>query len=140
PYSADDIGWLVHTALADLVDSTRQEEIASWRLFHQALSDHLRPSDREQQRQQAITRALEATVPDAPEAGRSWAAADPYVRTHLATHAAGAGLLDPLLDDPSYLVAADPNRLLIALSSLSAPTARLTRAVYRNTFDQLRNC
>jgi hypothetical protein len=67
-------------------------------------------------------------------------AADPYIRTHLATHAGRAGLLASLIDDPGYLIAADPDRLFVALTPLRDPSARMARAVYRDTFDELRSC
>jgi hypothetical protein len=50
-----------------------------------------------------------------------WAHAPFYMRRRLAAHAAAAGLLDGLLEDPGFLVAADPSGLLPVLDSASSP-------------------
>jgi hypothetical protein len=131
-YDQDDIDWILHTPMADLVDEIRDNGTVSCRLFHQALSDHLRgPAELEPQRQRALARTLEATVPERPDhAGGDWACASTYVRTHLATHAAAGGVLDHLLEDPSYVVAADPPRLLRGLLAADSPAVADVRGAY----------
>ena len=132
-YDGDDIDWVLHSTTADLVDETRDNETLTCRLFHQALSDHLRgPAELQRQRQQALAGALEATVPERPDhAGRDWACASTYVRTNLATHAAAAGVLDHLLEDPDYVIAADPPRLLRALPAADSPAVADIRRAYQ---------
>src|SRR5207253_2284779 len=58
--------------------------------------------------------------------------AHPYVRTHLATHAAlcETGRLDALVADPLFLIAADRARLLRNLPAVEAEAAREARHVY----------
>ena len=69
-------------------------------------------------------------------AGHSWKAADAYLRTFLATHAAAVGQLDDLVEDPWFLVAADPEELLATLENAvrAAPVA----AVYRRVAPDLK--
>jgi WD40 repeat protein len=61
----------------------------------------------------------------------SWKAADPYLRIHLAAHAAAIGRLDELLEDPRFLVAADPTGLLEEFGSVhrAAPITQIYRQV-----------
>ncbi|HEV2370943.1 MAG TPA: WD40 repeat domain-containing protein [Streptosporangiaceae bacterium] len=69
-------------------------------------------ADRARAAERAVTGALLATVPSGA-GGRDWAAADPYVRTCLAQHAAAAGqdVLASLVTDCGFLAAADPATL-----------------------------
>ena len=69
-------------------------------------------------------------------AGHSWKAADAYLRTFLAAHAAAVGQLDDLVEDPWFLVAADPEELLATLENAvrAAPVA----AVYRRVAPDLK--
>ena len=67
---------------------------------------------------------LTARVPRTLEATRDWAHAHPYTLRHLATHAAAAGTLDPLLAEAGYLVHADPDTLLPALDAARRPPQR----------------
>jgi len=73
-----------------------------------------------------------------PSGERDWWAAHPYVRVHLATHAARCGRLDELLKDPGFLLAAEPDPLLRALPVVRDQQARRTAAVYRGVVHQLR--
>jgi hypothetical protein len=94
------------------------------RLFHQALADELlaarhRPGD-------------ESLLPDmlTGQAGRTgWQ--EGYACEHVAEHASAAGRLDELLDDPRYLIAVDPARLVPYLDGTQSTMARATAAVYR---------
>jgi hypothetical protein len=79
------------------------------RLFHQALSDELlahRPDCRGDERQ-----LLDALISEIAAVG-GWARAGDYPRQHAADHAAPAGALAGLLEDPHYLVVADFTRLV----------------------------
>jgi V8-like Glu-specific endopeptidase len=93
------------------------------RLFHQALADELllhrhRPSD-----ESALLDALYE------EAARTeWKSV--YIGSHAAEHAALASRFDALLEDPHYLIAADPVRLVAQLSSALSPSACSTAMVY----------
>jgi len=60
-----------------------------------------------------------------------WLMTEPYVRRHAAEHAAAGGCLDTLLDDPEFLVYADPAYLLPVLQVATSDAARVAAAVYR---------
>ena len=68
---------------------------------------------------------------------RDWQAAHPYVRRHLAEHAAAADRLDQLLEDPHYLLTVDPARLVPYLDTARSAPARATAAVYRQSAHHL---
>ena len=70
-------------------------------------------------------------------AGPDWAHAPSYIRGHLAAHAAAAGLLDGLLEDPRYLLTVDPARLVPHLDAARSAPARATAAVYRQSAHRL---
>lgn len=86
-----------------------------------------------------ITRALLGTVrslatgEDRDRKGRDWAAARPYLRECLATHAVAGGCLEELLGDAEFLVHAEPGPLLGALggAQMLDDGARRAAAVYR---------
>ncbi|MFJ5547365.1 caspase family protein [Streptomyces sp. NPDC093225] len=91
------------------VDRTR-----SFRLYHQELTDHMRARVLRHRDaadvQQCFVDVLRELVPDG-----DWSAAPAYVRSHLATHAAGSGALDDLIEDAAFVLAADPATLLPAV-------------------------
>ncbi|MFC7109513.1 hypothetical protein ACFQQB_59440 [Nonomuraea rubra] len=105
---------------------------STYRLYHDAIDDYLRERCRHPDPQRAITDALTAAVPG-PDGQRDWSAADPYTLAHLAGHAAAAGRLDPLLDDPGYLVHALPGPLLTALPAATTAKGALAARVYRTS-------
>ncbi|MFD7527421.1 hypothetical protein ACFV8E_07335 [Streptomyces sp. NPDC059849] len=76
----------------------------------------------------AYVRVLTDRVPHRANGAPDWSRAHPYTLTHLAHHAARAGLIDQLLDDSEYLVHAHPRGLT---PHLHHDTARLAAAVYR---------
>ncbi|GCB52959.1 high-affnity carbon uptake protein hat/hatR [Streptomyces sp. NL15-2K] len=104
----------------------------TYRLYHEAIDQHLRDECRHRNPQRAITDALTTAVPG-PDGQREWDLADAYTRAHLAGHAAAAGQLDVLLDDTGYLVHALPAPLTAALSSATSTQGRLTARVYRTS-------
>jgi WD40 repeat protein len=140
-YGVAELEWLLDTAADYLVEQATAEGGPVYRLYHEALADYLRPASLEETaRHRRLATALLDTVPR-PHAGitRDWSAARPYLTRHLATHAAVTGLLDQLLDDPGFLLAADPARLLRALPAASTPAARHRASVYRLAVHQLRD-
>jgi WD domain, G-beta repeat len=58
---------------------------------------------------------------------------DRYLREHAAEHAAAAGRLDQLLEDPLYLITVDPARLMPHLDGARSVPARVAAAVYRQS-------
>ena len=96
------------------------------RLFHQALTDELL-GERDQASDESML--LDTLLDQAERAG--WQ--DRYLREHAAEHAAAAGRLDILLEDPLYLLTVDPARLVPHLDAAQSALARATAAVYRQS-------
>jgi hypothetical protein len=146
----DDPGWLAfvaalgYSASAADLDALRRSPAAGYllqttttergdrpitRLFHQALADELltprhQPSDE--------STLLDMLLSQAEHTG--WE--DRYLRDHAAEHAAAAGRLDLLLEDPLYLITVDPARLVPHLHDARSVPARAA-AVYRQSAHQL---
>ena len=137
PYGNSDIEWVLETA-GDLIIEGRMHGRSVYRLFHEALAEHLRPADREATVHETITEVLVREVPWT-DGKPDWHRAHPYLRTHLATHAAAGGVLDELLEDPTFLVSADPDGLLRALPAAHTRAARDARMAYRHAAHLCRN-
>ncbi|GAA0410480.1 caspase family protein [Streptomyces luteireticuli] len=85
-----------------------------FRLYHQALTDHLRQRTLRRWDLRDIAERFVDTLLDlTPD--RDWSRAHPYVRGHLATHAAAAGTIERFVADPSFILAAEPAGLLTAV-------------------------
>ncbi|KND32986.1 caspase family protein [Streptomyces acidiscabies] len=134
-----DITWLLDVAgayVAEVVDDDRR---SVYRLYHKALAEHLRRAAGRttSEVQTAVHRALVDVVPALPDGGRDWFAAPPYVRQHLATHAAAASLLSDLIADPGFLLACEPLGLLRALASVDGEAPRRIRTAYEQVAHRL---
>jgi hypothetical protein len=147
----DDPEWLAFTvalgysaSVADL-DALRRSPAADYllqttttdrgarpvtRLFHQALTDEVLASRHQPSDEGAL---LDMLLGHAEHTG--WQ--DRYLRDHAAEHAAAAGRLDQLLEDPLYLVTVDPARLVPHLDTARSAPARAAAAVYRQGSHQL---
>ncbi|MFD9561563.1 glycosyltransferase, partial [Streptomyces sp. NPDC059994] len=109
-----------------VVDSTRPDGTTVHRLFHVALAEFLRASADEREQQRRMARGLARLVPRTADGRSDWAAADPYILEHLATHAAAGRILGEVVRDSAYLSHATPEPLLRALADSGAigpPTA-----------------
>lgn len=126
PCTYEDVRWL-HEHAGDFIKSTMAADGPVYYLFHETFAKYLRIPYQDRESHAAITDTLLSLVPN----GREWTLAHSYIRDHLATHAALAGRLDPLLADPDFLVHANPDELLLALHSATSTTGRLTCAIYR---------
>lgn len=129
-YTDEDLLWLRRTAGGYVVEATESERSA-YRLYHQALAEHLREGTDPQAVHAAFTKILTERVPYQGDATRDWSRAHPYILNHLAAHAALAGHMEEVLDDAEYLVHAAPRRLIPHLHHAKSDLARLTTAVYR---------
>jgi hypothetical protein len=139
PYSDEDLRWLLRQAGAYLVEGLADGRSA-YRLYHEALTEHVRRHDPRPttEIQRAITRVLVDHVPRASNrTGSDWARAHPYIKAHLATHAAAADELDGLLTDPRFLLNAEPVRLLTAAFTVQSPATRASVDAYQNAFHHL---
>ena len=76
-------------------------------------------------------------MPEGQPRARDWIDASTYVRRHLAVHAAAADILDDLLLDPGYLIAAYPPGLLAVLSEARSQAARRASVAYRRVAHRL---
>ncbi len=129
-YADGDIDWVLSVAGAYAAQAL-EDDRSVYRLYHQELAEHLRTSRDPAQANRAITNALLHKVPASPPPlARDWLASPPYIRTYMATHAAACGLLDELVDDAGFLVAAEPERLIPALSTVTSPEGRLAASAY----------
>ena len=129
-YSASvaDLDALRRSPAADyLLQATTPERGARriTRLFHQALTDELLAPPRHQPSDESAL--LDVLLGQAEHT--RWQ--DRYLREHAAEHAAAAGRLDQLLEDPLYLITVDPARLVPHLDAVRSVAARATAAVYR---------
>jgi WD40 repeat protein len=103
-----------------------------YRLYHDALDQHLREWCVHDAPEAAITTALTKDV-SRRDGERDWSAAEAYTCDHLAGHAAAAGQLDALLSDAEYLVHATPRHLTRHLQHTQTNPAQLTAAIYRTS-------
>ena len=139
-YTAGDVATLLDTAADYLIETVITGQAAYYRLYHQALSDRLRERDQQHPRPvsaaQTVYQCLLDTVARRPDGTRDWPAAHPYLHSQLAGHAADAGQLTSLLDDPGFLVAADPAGLFAALQRPGQPPAGNAQ-IYRHAYPHL---
>jgi WD40 repeat protein len=133
-YTDDDLLWLRKHAGSYVVEATESGR-STYRLYHQALADHLRSGVDAGAMHNAIAEVLVTRIPRTLEGHRDWTRAHPYTVRHLATHAAHAGQLDALITDVDYLVVAEPSALLFALHQTTTAAGALTAAVYRCSAD-----
>jgi hypothetical protein len=110
-YRDEDIRWVLDRAGSFVVEALERER-SVYRLYHQALADHLQRGRDPIATQRQITEALIQTVPGlADSTSKDWRSAHPYILTHLAEHASAGGLLSELVKDPLFLLTADADRL-----------------------------
>ncbi|WP_158854075.1 caspase family protein [Saccharothrix deserti] len=137
-FDEDDVDWLLEKAaayIAEVVDHGR----SVYRLYHQALAEHLRAQYRlgAWGAQTRITEALVATVRHDTDGLADWFSAHRYLQIHLATHAAASGRLDELVDDPGFLLFADQLSLLRAFRQVGSERAQQARNAYEQVAHQL---
>lgn len=131
PYTDDDLLWLRRAAGSYIVEATENGRSA-YRLYHEAMAEHLRENTETQAVHSAYTRVLTDQIPIRADGTREWSRAHPYALRHLAHHAAQAGLLDQVLSHADYLVHAAPRGLTPHLYRAREDSARLRAAVYRS--------
>ena len=127
-YLDHDIDLLRRHAGSFVVETLEQGQ-SVYRLFHEALAEHLR-RDSSAENQRKITTALVKLVEQREDGNLAWLNAEPYLRVHLAAHASAGGVLGELLSDPLYLVAAERSRLLRALGQISLEAAAEFGRIY----------
>ncbi|MFG2172420.1 caspase family protein [Streptomyces niveus] len=118
-------GALTETHIDELLDEdgsyltvVEQDGRKYFRLYHQELTAHLQTRTLRFRDLADIQRCFVDTLLDLVPIRADepcWDRAHPYVRGHLATHAAAAGTIDDLIDDPAFVLAADVSGLLPAV-------------------------
>ncbi len=138
-HTSADLETVFHSAASYLVERSTEYTAPgpTYRLYHDALDQHLRDCCTRPQPQQAIITALTSTAP-VRDGHRDWAVVDGYTRTHLAGHAATAEHLDTLLTDTDYLIHASPGPLLAVLPHVTTEQGHLAAAVYGLSSDRHR--
>jgi WD40 repeat protein len=132
-------------ALRRLRHFVDRDSSGRWRLFHASFAEFLVAE------QTRSDRDFADLACDAPATHRhivddalskhgddgSWAVADPYLLGHLAGHAGAAGVIDSILADPRFLLAAEPAGLTAAFTE--AGTTSPIAAIYRQSLPALRD-
>ncbi|MFF2330170.1 MULTISPECIES: caspase family protein [unclassified Streptomyces] len=129
-YTNEHLRQLRSTAGSYIVEAI-EDGRSVYRLYHEAMAEYLRTDQDAQAVHSALASALRATVPYGADAAPDWSRAHPYLRRHLATHAALGGVLDDLVQDPDYVVHAECDTLAPHLHLLTTDEGRLHGAVYR---------
>ncbi len=132
--TSQDIRWILESASAHIVEDQDVgpdgQARSVYRLYHESYAEELRAAGGPAAAER-IAAALLTTVRVVPGTDAcSWSDADPYVRAHLASHAAGSSLLDELVLDPAYLLVAEPSALHRALRHVRGSEAQAARAAY----------
>jgi WD40 repeat protein len=86
---------------------------------------------------QRITAAL---IPPGSPGERDWGAADDYIRSSLAEHAASSGQLDELACDPGFLLVCDEASLLRHRASVTTADGRAAIAAYELALNDWTGC
>ena len=139
-YTNRDVASLLDTAADYLIETVITGQAAYYRLYHQALADRLRERDQQHRRPvsaaQTVYRCLLDTVARVPDGTFNWPTAHPYLHSQLAGYAADADQLTTLVDDPGFLISADPAGLFSALQRPGQPLIGNTQ-VYRHAYPSL---
>ncbi len=135
-----DLDWLIDEAGYYITESTAQGGLRSvYRLYHESLGEHLRGTRPDPAADEAaVTTELTDQVPRCADGHPDWDRAHPYTRENLATHAAVGGMLDDLVTDPRFLLAAEPPHLLAALPTTTTLDGARAADAYRRADARLR--
>ena len=137
-YTNEQLLWLAGHAGSFIVESGTISGRSTYRLYHRSLAEDL-VTRRDQDTDQAvIAAALTAQVPRRRNGRPDWPASHPYIRAHLATHAARGGSIDDLAQDPGFLLTADPPELLAALDITTSRPAHTAAGAYRSALPLIR--
>jgi len=121
----EDLPRLTEKVAAYLIESGEDGQPV-YRLYAEQFAAYLRSGADQVAVHTAVTGGLLALVES--DGTRDWVNANSYIRRHLSAHAAAAGLLGDLVEDPAYLACADPGRLRVVLGAVDPrqePYARL---------------
>ncbi|WP_326829189.1 hypothetical protein OIE13_32905 [Streptosporangium sp. NBC_01810] len=122
PYTHDELLRVVRGTLKTLVSVEREEGRDLYRLHHLSFGAHLLPLGHDAQPGLLHRRVVDALDRLRYKDGDgSWEKTDPYIKTHIAAHAAAAGddMLERLTSDLDFLVNADPAGVLPLVGTTS---------------------
>jgi WD40 repeat protein len=136
-YDNEDLIWLDQNAGSYFVEGIEAGR-SVYSLYHAALADYLRQGQADTRVHSVFASFLVDSVPRSPAAELAWPDAHPYVTLHLATHAAEAGELGKVIDDPVYLACADPLGLFAAFALTREHNVRVVGAAYERAVHRLR--
>ncbi|MEU7180844.1 MULTISPECIES: caspase family protein [Streptomyces] len=141
PCTEEDVSWVLDVAEAYIAEVIDDDRRSAYRLYHKALAEHLRATaDRPPEEiQRSVVEALSSLVPESSDGRPDWFVAVPYVRQHMATHAAAAGVLADLVEDPGFLLASERLALLGAFASIEGEGPRRIRGSYEQVAHRLTN-
>src|SRR5271165_3682056 len=137
-YTDEDLLWLRRTAGSYVVEATEAGR-SVYRLYHQALAEHLQEDVDRFAVDAAFVDVLLSRVPRDDAGRKNWERSHPYIRNYLASHAAACGELDPLLLDPGFQLAAAQPELLAHLSDAQSDEAIAAAAAYQRAAHHLRD-
>ena len=137
-YTDEDLLWLRRTAGSYVVEATEAGR-SVYRLYHQALAEHLQENADWLAVDAAFVDVLLSRVPLNDDGSKNWQRSHPYIRHYLASHAADCGKLDPLLLDPGFQLAAAQPGLLAHLSDARSNEAMAAAAAYQRAAHHLRD-
>ncbi len=129
-YTNEDLLWLADCAGSFIVEGDALSGRSVYRLCHRSLAEDLSAGRDQAADEHAISSRLAAQVPRDASGHPDWPASHPYIRAHLATHAARGGGIDDLAQDPGFLLAADRSGVVTALAA-AGPRAHAAAAAYR---------
>ena len=134
-YGDADVRWVLDNAHSYLWESADQGR-SVYRVFHAELARHLRGELDPREVNRRLAEVLIGHVPT-HHGRREWQAAHPYVCGHLAEHGAVGGMLDDLVIDPGFLLAAAGPGLTRSVRSLKTPAGRAAASAYLRVADRL---
>ena len=137
-YTNEELLDLASHAGSFIVEAGAIQGRSLYRMYHRLLAENLTHGRDQTADQRVIVRTLTADVPRSHDGGIDWPAAHPYIRAHLATHAAHSGDIDDLAQDPGFLLAADPPQLLAALDAAGSLPARAAGDAYHGALPLIR--
>ncbi|MEU0354343.1 AAA family ATPase [Streptomyces cyaneofuscatus] len=129
--SPDDTRNVLLKAQFYLRTAADSDQCMLYRYFHQALTEHTAV----QTDPAIVYKALVESIPSATHGSPDWELAAPYLKRHLAEHAAAAGpeALDSLLGDPAFLVHAAPDGIAALLHRAVSPAATDNALIFRTS-------
>ena len=137
-YTTEDLLWLRRAAGSYAVENVARGH-SVYRLYHQALAEHLMENRDVAADQRVVAETLLDKVDQRGGGRRDWQNAHPYILAHLSTHAAFGGMLTGLLGDTGFLLAATTTQLLGAFDIDASARDRPEANSYRRAAGQIRS-